>query len=117
MFRKANYDSALGALFNRMNAWPGRPIRSQWCCDSEVWPGCGKRPVGPFKHQGRDVVSVNAFLYREEGVLISYQLCGQCAAAVMKSARRHPQDPSPLHRTIEAHLISAYHQRHGTPNA
>lgn len=113
MFREANYDSALGALFNRLGGWPGQPIRSQWFCDSEECPGCGKRPVGPFKHQGREAVSANAFFYREEGVLIGYQLCGQCASTVMKAARSRSHDTTPLHRTIEAHLISAYHDRAG----
>lgn len=58
-----------------------------------------------MKHQGQRALSLNAFIYRERGILIGYTLCSRCAKQVLQATKQ-----TPLHTTIEANLIKAYLQ-------
>ncbi len=113
-----DYANALVAeLFTRAKAQFGSAVKSYWFYDGDTCPGCGSRQIEPLKHKGEDALSLNAFIYRERGVLIGYLLCGRCAAAIFKAAQKNPYTQTPLHTTIEQNLIKAYRQHLGTLDA
>ena len=102
-------DDALAQMFLQMHAHFGDAIKSYWFNDSGICPGCG-RQVGVVKHKGKDAVSLNAFIYREVGVLIGYFLCQRCMKEVFRTAKRTPGQQGPRHDAIEANLMAAYQQ-------
>jgi hypothetical protein len=85
----------------------GSAIKGRWFYDRDGCPGCGSKIKG-MKWKGRKAVSLNAFLYREHGVLIAYLLCGKCAKYIFKSSEVDPINPTALHREIEENLKSAF---------
>ena len=102
-------DDALAQMFLQMHAHFGDAVKSYWFNDSGICPGCG-RQVGKVKYQGKDVVSLNAFIYREVGVLIGYFLCQRCMKEVFRTAKQTPGVQGPRHDAIEANLRTAYQQ-------
>jgi hypothetical protein len=110
-------DALLAELFTRAKAQFGAAVKSYWFYGGDTCPGCGSRQIEPLKHKGKDALSLNAFIYRERGVLIGYLLCRQCAKDIFRAARKNPYQQTPLHTTIEQNLIKAYRQHLGTLDA
>jgi hypothetical protein len=92
----------LELIFSQAQMQFGSAVRSRWLHDGDGCPGCG-REIDATKFKGKDALSLNAFIFREHGVLIAYLLCGRCAKQVMKAT----QD-LPLHTEIEKNLKQAY---------
>lgn len=92
----------LELLFRQAQMRYGSAVRSRWFHDGDGCPGCGREVKG-MKYKGKDALSLNAFIYREHGVLIGYLLCGKCAKQVIKATSQ-----TPLHTEIEKTLKSAF---------
>ena len=56
-------------------------------------------------YEGKEALSINAFMYRERGVLIAYLLCGQCGGDIIAQSKN---GPTSMHESIEKNLINAY---------
>ncbi len=102
-------DNALTQMFLQMQAQFGDAVKSYWFNDSGICPGCGQQ-VGKVQYKSKDVVSLNAFIYREVGVLIGYFLCQRCMKEVFRTAKQTPGQQGPRHDAIEANLVAAYQQ-------
>jgi hypothetical protein len=85
----------------------GKLVKSHWFYDAESCPGCGF-PIDSIDHEKGPQVSINAFIYRPEGVLIGYFLCSICAGRIFEAAQEHPYVQTPLHGVIEQNLTRAY---------
>jgi hypothetical protein len=94
-------------LFAQAQMQFGKAIKTYRFHDEETCPGCGRR-INLSKANGEDVLSLNAFIYRERGVLIGYLLCSRCAKQVFRDNKRNPGQETSLHNTIEANLVIAY---------
>lgn len=100
-------DELLAQMFRQAKAQFGRAVKSYWFNGDEACPGCGGQ-VDAVRLKGKDSLSLNAFIYRERGVLIGYLLCGRCAKKIFRAAKKNPYQQIPLHDTIEANLVQAY---------
>ncbi len=100
-------DAMMEQLFQQARAQFGNAVKSFWFYDDDPCPGCG-REVDTLKHKGQDALSLNAFIYRERGVLIGYVLCGRCAKQILKASERNPYKQIPLHDQIESNLVKAW---------
>lgn len=100
-------EAVLAKMFARARRQFGPAVKGQWFYDSDYCPGCSK-PITAIRMPGGDAVSLNAFMYREYGMLIGYLLCGACAQRVFRGAERHPGRQSTLHTRIEDRLSAAY---------
>jgi len=100
----------LTQMFRQAKAQFGNAVKSYWFNGNDACPGCG-REVDAVRVKGKDALSLNAFIYRERGVLIGYLLCGRCAKKIFRAAKRNPYTQTPLHADIEANLVKAY-QKH-----
>jgi len=107
---KAVIDEILGKLYAQAKAQFGNTIKSFWFYDSGLCPACTERPIGVVKFKGKDALAINAFVYRERGVLIGYFLCEICAKYIFKEAQKNPYRQTPIHADIERNLITAYHK-------
>ncbi len=87
----------------------GSAVKSRWMHDGDGCPGCGRKIDG-MKYKGKDALSMNAFIFREHGVLIAYLLCGKCAGKIFKEGGF---TELPLHSVIEKNLKNAYLKRLG----
>ncbi|HLA95998.1 MAG TPA: hypothetical protein VK612_09770 [Pyrinomonadaceae bacterium] len=85
----------------------GSAIKSRWLYDGDRCPGCG-REVDGMKFKKKDALSLNAFIFREHGVLIAYLLCGKCAKFIFKESKKDDFGPTPLHIEIEKNLKQAF---------
>ncbi len=85
----------------------GPALKSRWFHGSDNCPGCG-RPIKGMKWKGKNAVSVNTFIYREQGVLIGYLLCGKCARYIFKESEKDPIGQTDVHVQIEKTLKQAY---------
>jgi hypothetical protein len=92
----------LEQLFRQAQMQFGSAVRSRWLHDGDGCPGCG-REIDSFKFKKKKSLSLNAFIFRERGVLIAYLLCGNCAQQVIKATQNLP-----LHTEIEKNLKQAY---------
>jgi hypothetical protein len=101
----------MDTMYRQARAQFGDAIKSRWFYESDLCPACVKNTVGVVKHKGKDALPINAFIYRERGVLIGYLLCETCAAYIFKEAKKNPYQQTPLHAVIERNLIDAY-QKH-----
>lgn len=110
-------DEALDLLLEQVTTQFGSAVKSCWFYDAGPCPGCGNRRTGPFRHGGIDALSLNAFFYRAEGVLIGYPLCGKCAGAIFRAAQKNSHTQTPLHAVIEKNLIRAYRRHAGKSGA
>jgi len=97
----------LEILYTRAQRQFGSAVRLRWFHSLDPCPGCGKK-IGAMKWKGEDVLSLNAFIFREHGVLIGYLLCGKCGKKVINST-----ETTPLHLKIEETLKRAYLSRMG----
>jgi len=107
---KAVLDEIVNKMFRQAKAQFGDVVKSSWLYVGDLCPGCAKNPIDAMKYKGKDALSINAFIYRERGVLIGYFLCETCAKYIFKEAQKNPYRQTPLHADIERSLIAAYHQ-------
>ncbi|MEZ4711221.1 MAG: hypothetical protein R3A44_28745 [Caldilineaceae bacterium] len=103
-------DAIMAQMFQQAHAQFGKAIKGYWFYEDDPCPGCG-RAIDAAKIKGQRSLSLNAFIYRERGILIGYFLCGRCAEKIFKAAERNPYKQTPLHTTIEENLVKAY-RRH-----
>ncbi len=106
----AALDNLMDKLFKQVKAQFGDAIKSFWFYDGDLCPACVQRSIGVVKYKGQDALAINAFIYRERGVLIGYFLCETCATYIFKEAQKNPYQQTPLHADIERNLITAYHK-------
>jgi hypothetical protein len=102
-------EDLMAEVFSHARMQLGNAIQGHWFHDSQRCPGC-RRPVDAGQDGGTQTLSLNAFIYRERGVLIGYLLCTRCAHRIMRSAQKRPGVQIPLHSRIEQTLIQAYQQ-------
>ncbi|MFN8491421.1 MAG: hypothetical protein U0350_27740 [Caldilineaceae bacterium] len=100
-------DAMLAQLFSQARRQFGNAIKGYWFYDPDPCPGCG-RAIDAVKLKGKDGLSLNAFIYRERGILIGYLLCSRCAKQIFQASKVNPNKQIPLHTTIETNLIKAY---------
>ncbi len=98
----------LGKLFAQAKAQFGDAVKSFWFYDGDLCPACSQRPLEIIKFKGKDALSLNAFIYRQRGVLIGYFLCETCAKRILREAKIHPYTKTALHAEIEKNLINGY---------
>lgn len=103
----------LEGLFQMCQMRFGKAVKSRWMHDRDGCPGCGGK-ISAMKIKKKRALSLNAFIFREHGVLIAYLLCGKCATYIFKEAEKDPNAQTPLHNEIEKNLKQAYlrHQGH-----
>jgi hypothetical protein len=106
----AALDNIMDKLFMQAKAQFGDAIKSFWFYDGDLCPACVQRSIGVVKFKGQDALAINAFIYRERGVLIGYFLCETCAAYIFDEAQKNPYKQTPLHADIERNLTDAYHK-------
>ena len=99
---KREVDALLEPLFRQAQMQFGSAIKGRWFYDGDGCPGCGKA-IGTMKYKHKNALSLNAFIYREHGVLIAYLLCGKCGNQVIRA-----KETLPLHAVIENNLKSAF---------
>lgn len=97
----------LEQLFRQAQIQFGSAVKSRWLHDGEGCPGCGSK-ISTVKFKKKKALSLNAFIYREHGVLIAYLLCGNCANHIFKEPKTDPHSKLPIHDEIEKNLKQAY---------
>lgn len=98
----------LELIFRQAQMQFGNAIKSRWLHDGDGCPGCG-REIKTMKFKGQNALSLNAFIYREHGVLIAYLLCGKCARHILREAEKNPfGGQTALHTKIEKTLKQAF---------
>lgn len=97
----------LEQLFRLSQMKFGSAVRSRWFHDGDGCPGCGGK-ISIMKFKKKNALSLNAFIFREHGVLIAYLLCGKCARYIFREAETNPNTQTELHNQIEKNLKSAY---------
>jgi hypothetical protein len=102
----------LDQLFHQAQMRFGTAVKSRWFYDGDGCPGCG-REVKAMKFKGKNALSLNAFIFREHGVLVGYLLCGKCAKYVLKESEKDPYGQTELHTEIEKNLKQAFVKRLG----
>ena len=107
MHEPSTIETLLAEMYRQAKAQFGSAVKAYWFHPSEVCPGC-RRTVDTWRHKGGEALSLNAFIYRERGVLIGYLLCERCAKDIFRAAKKNPYQQTPLHTTIEQSLIAAY---------
>ena len=100
-------DDVLKQFYQQARAQFGDAIKAYWFNQEDACPGCGGE-VDALKFKGKDTLSLNAFIYRERGVLIGYFLCGNCAEKIMQGAKKNPYKQTKLHEEIEKNLVASY---------
>ena len=94
-------------MFAQLHAQMGHALKGYWFYESERCPSCGRK-AGPMRYQGKDALSINAYIYQRRGILIGYLLCGRCANAIHQAAKRRPGQQTAEHDDIEHSLNIAY---------
>lgn len=102
-------EDMMAQLFLRARSQFGSAIKSFWFYDGDGCPGCGRK-VDAIQIKGQNATSLNAFIYRERGVLIGYFLCSRCATEIFAAVKRRPGRETSRHATIETNLIKAYQE-------
>jgi hypothetical protein len=97
----------LELLFRQAQTQFGSAIRSRWFHDGDGCPGCGRK-IDEMKFKGKKALSLNAFIFRDHGVLIAYLLCGKCAKQIFPDSGKELLGELPLHTVIENNLKKAY---------
>lgn len=85
----------------------GSAVKSRWFYDGDDCPGCG-REIDGMKFKGKNALSLNAFIFREHGVLIAYLLCGRCAKHIFQELKENPNTQTTIHSEIEKNLKQAF---------
>ena len=104
-------------LFTQAKAQFGNAVKSFWFYDGDLCPACLRNSIGVVKFKGEDALAINAFMYRERGILIGYFLCETCAVYIFDEAEKHPYRQTALHADIESNLATAYHKHLMSLNA
>jgi hypothetical protein len=112
----AAFEEYLGKFFSQAKAQFGDAVKSFWFYDGELCPACNRRAIGTIKFNEKNALSLNAFIYRQSGVLIGYFLCESCASRIFKDAQKNPYTQTSVHAEIERNLIIAYHAHVGKLN-
>lgn len=107
MMSKDEIRDLLDQLYYQARMQFGSAIKSRWLHDGDGCPGCGGKISG-MKFKGQNTLSLNAFIFREHGVLIAYLLCGKCAKFIFKRSEHDPHSQTELHTEIEKNLKKAY---------
>lgn len=97
----------LDQLFRQAQMQFGTDVKGRWLHDGDGCPGCGKE-ITVTKYKKQDTLSLNAFIYREHGVLIGYMLCGKCANHIIRESEKNPYRKLPIHDSIEKSLKEAF---------
>ncbi len=105
--KKDEIHELLDQLFSQAQMQFGSAVRSRWLHDGDGCPGCGKE-IGVMKYKKKKALSLNAFIYREHGVLIAYMLCSKCANHIFKESETNPFGNLPIHEEIEKNLKRAF---------
>ena len=98
---------SLDQLFRQAQMQFGSAVKSRWFHDGEGCPGCGSK-IGTMKFKKKKALSLNAFIFREHGVLIAYLLCGKCARHIFKESETNPFGKLAVHDEIEKNLKQAF---------
>ena len=110
--RNKEAEEMLDQLFRQSQIRFGTAVKGSWFYDGDC-AGCGGK-VTAMKFKGGDNnLSLNAFIFREHGVLIGYMLCGKCARYIFREAEKDPYTDTKLHATIEGNLKQAYLKQSG----
>lgn len=102
----------LEGLYHQSKMQFGDAIKGRWLYDGDGCPGCGKE-ITATKWKKKKAMSLNAFIYREHGVLIGYMLCGTCAHHIHSEGEKHSYTKLPIHEQIEKNLKAAFVKRSG----
>jgi hypothetical protein len=97
----------LDQLFRQAQMQFGSAIKSRWFYDGDNCPGCGGE-VNTVKLKKKNLLSLNAFIYRDHHVLIAYLLCGKCARFIFDESKKNPYTQTALHTEIEKNLKKAF---------
>lgn len=116
MLNEKYAEEILSNLFRDARMHFGNAIRSHWFYDRDDCPGCGSE-VDALEKDGERLVSINAYIHRERGVLIGYFLCSRCLKDIQAMQQRGPLGRSPLHENIEATIVAAYRDYIGSLDA
>lgn len=100
-------ENLLEQLFRQAKWQFGTAVKERWLHDGDGCPGCGKE-ITVTKYKKQDALSLNAFIFREHGVLIAYMLCGKCAGHILRESKKNPFTKLPLHDEIEKNLKQAF---------
>jgi len=93
------------SIINMMKAQFGSAVKAYWFYDGDLCPCCLVHPISELIYKGQKALSINAFMYRERGVMIGYLLCGHCGQQIMEQSKN---GPTSLHEAIEKNLTAAY---------
>lgn len=104
---KNEIDNLLDQLFRQAQMQFGSAVKGRWLHGVDACPGCGKE-VTVTKYKKKDALSLNAFIFRERGVLIAYLLCGKCAGHIFRESKKNPFGKLPIHDEIEKNLKQAF---------
>lgn len=105
--KKDEVHELLDQLFRQAQMQFGSAIKGRWLHDRDGCPGCGQ-PINVMKFKKKKALSLNAFIYRDHGVLIAYMLCGKCANHIFKESETNPFGKLPIHDEIEKNLKQAF---------
>lgn len=94
----------IAGMLNTLKAQFGHIAKAVWVYDGDLCPCCMARPIDVMIYQGKEALSINAYMYREKGALIAYLLCGECANSVITQKT----DQTEFHAAIEENLKAAY---------
>ncbi len=100
-------NAALAQMFLQAQAQFGDAVKAFWFYDDDDCPGC-RREIDALKIKGRESLSLNAFIYREKGILIGYFLCSRCAKQIFRDAKQTPGKETSRHAKIETNLVKSY---------
>jgi len=92
----------------------GNSAQGCWVYSDDLCPGCQVNNIGDFYIKGERQVSINAYMYRNRGILIAYLLCGHCAMQVIDNSSKENQS---IHEKIEKTLGKAYERYLRSMNA
>jgi len=97
----------LHQLYRQAQIQYGSAIKGKWLHDGDGCPGCGK-DITTTKWKKKKALSLNAFIYREHGVMIGYLLCGTCAHVIHSEGQKGEYKKLPIHDEIEKNLKAAF---------
>ena len=101
------FEHLLDQLFRQAKIQLGTAVTGQWLHDGDDCPGCGKE-ITAMRYKKKEALSLNAFIFREHGVLIAYMLCGRCANHILRESKNRPYGNLPIHDEIERNLKDAF---------
>jgi hypothetical protein len=113
---KAAYFEAMDKMFQQAKTYFGSAVKSFWFHEGEICPACLKNSIGIVKFNGEEALALNAFMYRERGVLIGYFLCDTCTNYIHTQSKNNPNKQTALHTDIERNLEQAYKRHLATFN-